>query len=80
MLFLSVVIIGELEAGLETMEDAERRKRLKDSLERYLSLISGESVLRVTRAIATRWGNFTAAAKWLVSPERPGWNDCRHSL
>jgi len=57
-LFLSVVSIGELEAGFATMRDTERRKRLEASLERYLSLLFQGSILPVTRAVATRWGKF----------------------
>lgn len=56
VLFLSVVSIGELEAGFATMRDAERRKRLEASLERYLSLLFQGSILPVTRAVAARWG------------------------
>ena len=55
-LFLSVVSIGELEMGFATMWDADRRARLEASLERYLALLFQESILPVTRAIATRWG------------------------
>lgn len=55
-LFLSVVSIGELEAGFATMRDADRRARLEASLERYLALLFQGSILPVTRAIAARWG------------------------
>jgi predicted nucleic acid-binding protein len=55
-LFVSVVSIGELEAGFATMRDTERRKRLEASLERYLSLLFQENFLPVTRAVAARWG------------------------
>jgi len=36
-LFLSVVSIGELEAGFTTMRDAARRARLEASFERHLA-------------------------------------------
>jgi predicted nucleic acid-binding protein len=55
-LFLSVVSIGELEAGFTTMQDAARRTRLEASLERYLALLFPGRVLPVTQAIAARWG------------------------
>lgn len=55
-LFLSVVSIGELEAGFATMRDTERRKRLEASLDRYLSLLFEGSILPVTREVASRWG------------------------
>jgi len=55
-LFLSVVSIGELETGFATMRDTERRARLEASLERYLNLLFQETILPVTRPIATRWG------------------------
>jgi predicted nucleic acid-binding protein len=54
--FLSVVSIGELETGLATMRNAERRARLEASLERYLALLFPGSILPLTREIAARWG------------------------
>jgi len=57
-LFLSVVSIGELEAGFAAMRDATRRARLdlEAALERYLAPLLPAHILPVTRAIAARWG------------------------
>ena len=55
-LFVSVVSIGELEAGLATMREAARRARLEAALERYLTLPFVGRVLAVTQAVAVRWG------------------------
>jgi toxin FitB len=55
-LFLSVVSIGELEGGLATMRDGERRMRLEASLERFLSNLPQQNILPLTRVAAARWG------------------------
>jgi predicted nucleic acid-binding protein len=54
--FLSVVSIGELEGGLATMRDEERRMRLEASLERFLSNLPQQNILPFTRVAATQWG------------------------
>ena len=54
-LFLSVVTVGELEAGFETMLDAHRRAQLEALLERLISRLFAERVLPITQAIAARW-------------------------
>jgi len=53
-LFLSVVSIGELESGFATMQDASRRARLQQALERHLTLLFPGRVLPVTQPIAAR--------------------------
>jgi toxin FitB len=67
-LFLSVVSIGELEAGLTTMQDAARRGRLEASLERHLTLLFPGRVLPVTQAIATRWGRLEGMRRLAGQP------------
>lgn len=67
-LFLSVMSIGEMEAGFATMRDAERRTRLEASLERYLSLLLQESILPVTRAVAARWGKLDGMRQIIGRP------------
>jgi len=52
-LFLSVVSIGELEAGFTTMRDAGQRARLEASLERHLTLLLTHE--------ARRWSHATAS-------------------
>jgi predicted nucleic acid-binding protein len=58
-LFLSVVTVGELEAGFETMLDAHRRAQLEALLERLISRLFAERVLPITQAIAARWGRLS---------------------
>lgn len=67
-LFLSVVSIGELEAGLTTMQDPPRRARLEASLERHLTLLFPERVLPVTQAIAARWGRLEGMRRLAGQP------------
>jgi len=67
-LFLSVVSIGELEAGLTTMRDAARRVRLEASLERHLALLFPGRVLPVTQAIAARWGRLDGMRRLIGRP------------
>jgi predicted nucleic acid-binding protein len=55
-LFLSVVSVGELEAGFATMRDAARRTCLETTLERHLAMLFPGRVLPITQAIAKRWG------------------------
>lgn len=56
VLFLSVVTIGELETGFTTMQDAARRTRLEQALQRHLEILFPGRVLPVTQPIAVRWG------------------------
>jgi toxin FitB len=67
-LFLSVVSIGELEAGFTTMPDAARRERLEASLERHLALLFPGRVLPVTQAIAARWGRLDGMRQAMGRP------------
>jgi len=55
-MFLSVVSIGELETGFTTMQDAARRTRLEQALQRHLAILFPGRVLSVTQPIAARWG------------------------
>lgn len=68
-----------MEAGLTAMRDAGRCKRLRASLEGYLSLLFQGNILPVTRAIAARWGNLDGLRPdYRAALERAGWNDCRN--
>ena len=55
-LYISVVSLGELEKGFETMTDLAKRTRLEAWLERQLEELFRGQILDVTRAIAKRWG------------------------
>lgn len=67
-LFLSVVSIGELESGFATMQDAARRVRLQEAIERHLTLLFPGRVLPVTRQIAARWGKLDGMRQSLGRP------------
>jgi toxin FitB len=61
-LFLSVLTLGELRKGVETMADAARRQRLTDWLEADLPAFFTGRILGIDAAVADRWGRMLAAA------------------
>jgi toxin FitB len=61
-LFLSVLTLGELRKGVETMADAARRQRLTDWLETDLPAFFTGRILGIDAAVADRWGRMLAAA------------------
>ena len=61
-LFLSVLTLGELRKGIETVADAERRMRLIDWLEADLPAFFTGRILGIDAAVADRWGRMLAAA------------------
>jgi predicted nucleic acid-binding protein len=60
--FVSVLSLGELRRGLETMPLGSRRERIRSWLERDLAGWYGSRLLPVTLAIAERWGRLAAQA------------------
>jgi toxin FitB len=61
-LFLSVLTLGELRKGIETVADAARRQRLTDWLEADLPAFFTGRVLGIDAAVADRWGRMQAVA------------------
>jgi toxin FitB len=61
--FVSVLSLGELRRGLETMPLGTRRERIRSWLERDLAAWYGPRLLPVTAAIAQRWGRLAAQAR-----------------
>ena len=61
--FVSVLSLGELRRGLETMPLGSRRERIRLWLERDLQAWYGPRLLPVTLAIAQRWGRLAAQAR-----------------
>jgi predicted nucleic acid-binding protein len=61
-LYISVLTIGELRKGVETMTDASRRLTLLDWLETDLPHFFTGRVLPVDLAVAERWGRWVAQA------------------
>lgn len=62
-LFLSVLTIGELRKGVETLPSGAKRESLRLWLETDLAGWFGERLLPVDAAVADRWGRLVAAAK-----------------
>jgi len=61
-LFLSVLTLGELRKGIESVADRDRRTALLDWLEVELPAFFTGRILPVDTHVADRWGRLTAAA------------------
>ncbi len=61
-LHLSVLTLGELRKGVESLADARRKERLRVWLENDLAEWFGDRLLPVTAAVADRWGRLLAGA------------------
>ena len=61
-LFLSVLTLGELRKGVESVSDATRRMALLDWLEADLPAFFTGRILPVDAPVADRWGRMLAAA------------------
>lgn len=61
-LFLSVLTLGEIRKGIETVADDQRRLRLIDWLETELPAFFTGRILPIDAAVADRWGRLCASA------------------
>ena len=61
-LYLSVLTLGELRKGIETLADAARRLTLLDWLESDLPSFFTGRILAVDLPVADRWGRLVAQA------------------
>lgn len=61
-LFLSVLTLGELRKGIESVSDAERRMALSDWLEVDLPAFFSGRILLIDEHVADRWGRLVAVA------------------
>jgi toxin FitB len=61
-LHLSVLTLGELRKGVESLAEARRRERLRVWLEHDLADWFGERLLPISAAVADRWGRLIAQA------------------
>jgi toxin FitB len=61
-LHVSVLTLGEIRKGVESVSDARRRERLQVWLENDLRDWFGERVLAIDAPVAHRWGRLLAAA------------------
>jgi len=67
MLFLSVLTLGEIRKGLESISEGERRLKLLDWLEIELPAFFTGRILSVDIPVADRWGRLQAEAGRPVS-------------
>jgi predicted nucleic acid-binding protein len=61
-LYLSVLTLGEIRKGIETLADQPRRLALLDWLDTELPAFFSGRVLAVDAAVADRWGRLVAQA------------------
>jgi toxin FitB len=61
-LYLSVLSLGEIRKGIDTLTDAVRRQALLDWLETELPRFFSGRILDIDVAAADRWGRLTAQA------------------
>lgn len=61
-LFISVLTLGEIRKGIETLPDSERRLLLLDWLEVKLPAFFAGRILAVDGQVADRWGRLLAEA------------------
>ena len=64
--FLSVLSVGEIRNGVERLDDARKREKLRLWLERDLADRFGDRLLAVTAAVAGRWGRLRAEVRHSV--------------
>lgn len=63
VLYLSVLSVGEIRRGIETLAAGKRRLMLLDWLENDLPAFFSGRLLAVDLAVAERWGRVLAGAK-----------------
>lgn len=61
-LYLSVLTLGELRKGIESLADAKRRLKLADWLETELPLFFAGRIISIDDGVADRWGKLLADA------------------
>ena len=61
-LYLSVLTLGELRKGIDTLADAKRRLKLVDWLETELPLFFAGRILAIDKGVADQWSRLLAVA------------------
>jgi hypothetical protein len=61
-LYLSVLTLGELRKGIDSLVDSKRRLKLVDWLETDLPLFFAGRILTIDEGVADHWGRLLAAA------------------
>jgi hypothetical protein len=62
VLYLSVLTLGEIRKGIESVTDVQRKAALVDWLETDLPVFFAGRILSVDGPVADRWGRMVAAA------------------
>ena len=63
LVHLSVLTLGELRKGVESLAEGDRKRRLLDWLEVELPTFFAGRILPVDAAVAHRWGRLMAQAR-----------------
>jgi len=61
-LYLSVITLGELRKGIDSLADSKRRLKLVDWLETELPLFFAGRILAIDEGVADEWGKLLAKA------------------
>ncbi len=61
-LYLSVLTLGELRKGIDSLADAKRRLKLVDWLETEFPLFFAGRILAIDQGVADHWGRLLAVA------------------
>ena len=61
-LYLSVLTLGELRKGIDSLADTKRRMKLVDWLETELPLFFAGRILAIDEGVADHWGRLLAEA------------------
>ena len=61
-LYLSVLTLGELRKGIDSLADIKRKLKLVDWLETELPLFFAGRILAIDQSVADRWGRLLAVA------------------
>jgi predicted nucleic acid-binding protein len=61
-LYLSVLTLGELRKGIDSLADSKRRLKLVDWLETELPLFFAGRILAIDEGVADEWGKLLAKA------------------
>ncbi len=59
-IYISVLTLGEIRKGIETVKNARKKEKLRAWLEHELPDWFGENILSINKEVADRWGRLLA--------------------
>lgn len=59
-LYLSVITLGEIRKGIETVKDSHKKEKLRVWLEHELPSWFGDRIIPITKEVSDRWGRLHA--------------------